>query len=342
MKHRVDLGEVKQVCAQPARVFDSAWEYAILGAVFFSMCRAIICFPLLFGLAFGSNLSRLAAREPVAPLSGVEVNGQLYFWDDIGRFIMPGETLRLNLTGNKESSGWLASAGELLEQDGGTVWVAPNVPGLYSLLATVGAAVKRINAFVMVPMERVKNGVLNGFSIGKYERTPPFSKFAKPRGFIEVTADNAGTPVSPRYTLGDFAPNAEAGYPKYMLLREELLIKLELLTDLVRTKVKGLERLCIMSGYRTPAGHRPGRSSAHYYGGAADVYVDTNHDGTMDDLNHDGRSTSADSRLLASWVDELESAHPELVGGCGWYRRTGARGPFVHIDIRGDPMRWHQ
>ncbi len=304
------------------------------------MLRVVVFSFILLGLAAGSNLTDFAVRGGVIPAT-VDVNGQPYYWSQFARFLLPGETLRLRLHSGREGSGWIAAAGELLEKDGFTLWVAPFVPGLYPLLATVGSTIMRLNAFVMVPAERVNNGVLNGFSIGKYERTPPFVRFGKPRGFIEVTADNVHTPVSPRYTLGDFAPHVE-GYPKYMLLREELLVKLELLTDLVCSRIKGLDRLSILSGYRTPAGHRPGKSSAHYYGGAVDVFVDVNHDGTMDDLNGDGQSNAADAKLLASWVDELESIYPELVGGCGWYRRTRSRGPFVHTDVRGEPIRWHR
>jgi hypothetical protein len=62
----------------------------------------------------------------------------------------------------------------------------------------------------------------------------------------------------------------------------------------------------------------------------------------MDDLNHDGKIDRKDAQLLAGYVDELEELHPGVVGGCGWYRRTWARGPFVHVDVRGERARWHQ
>ncbi|MEO0082034.1 MAG: hypothetical protein ABIL25_07065 [candidate division WOR-3 bacterium] len=297
---------------------------------------------LFLGLVFGSNVPPPAAGDTVVAECLVQLNGTALDWNEIGRFVMPGETLWLDILESRNHSGWVASAGELVEISGRTAWVAPSDPGLYPLIASVGETMKRINAFVMVPAERVTSGSLNGFSIGKYQRTPPFPRFDKPRGFIEVTAENAATPVSARYTLRDFEPKNTSSYPKYMVLREDLLVKLELLTDLVKGKGCGCERLAILSGYRTPAGHRSGVSSAHYYGGAADVYIDADNDGEMDDLNHDGQSTSADARILAGWVDELEQVHPELVGGCGWYRRTRSRGPFVHTDVRGEPMRWHR
>jgi len=297
---------------------------------------------LCLSLASGSNIAGMAARPRLVKDCRVEINGREYAWDDIGRFVLAGDTLWLAIHGEEEHSGWVASAGELTEVGGRTFWVAPPEPGLYPLIASAGSTVKTVNVFVMVPATELRDGCINGFRIGKYERTPPFPNFDKPRGFIELTEENAGTKVSPRYKLGDFAPKLQSGFPKYMILREELLVKLELLSDLVRSKGYTCERLSVLSGYRTPAGHRSGASSAHCYGGAADVYIDCNNDGHLDDLNRDGESSSKDSRILAGYVDELEALHPELVGGCGWYRRTSSRGPFIHTDVRGERTRWHR
>ena len=36
----------------------------------------------------------------------------------------------------------------------------------------------------------------------------------------------------------------------------------------------------------------------------------------------------------------IERQYPELVGGLGVYRATRARGPFIHVDVRGDRARW--
>jgi hypothetical protein len=60
----------------------------------------------------------------------------------------------------------------------------------------------------------------------------------------------------------------------------------------------------------------------------------------MDDLNGDGRVTTADARFLAQVAEQVEKKHPELIGGVGVYSATGAHGPFVHIDVRGYPARW--
>jgi hypothetical protein len=76
------------------------------------------------------------------------------------------------------------------------------------------------------------------------------------------------------------------------------------------------------------------------YGDAADVFVDSDGDGRMDDLNHDGRIDTRDARVIVSAVERVERLHPELAGGVGVYRATRSHGPFVHIDVRGRRARW--
>ena len=316
---------------------------------FSSMTSRLVLTILLAALAAGSaqaaNLSDASVRQRIDPAFRVEVNGYCYTWDNIGRCVLPGETLRLATPGYSTHSGWVASAGELLEKGSQTLWVAPADPGLYPLIATSGSVTKHVNVFVMIPYSSLKNGYLKGVRIGRYPSSTPFPNFTKPRGFIEVTPDNIDTKLSDRYTLRDLASRQPDVFPRYTVLREEILVKLELFTDLVRSKGFNFDKFTIISGYRSPfynQRNRSGRNSAHVYGGAADIFVDCNGDGHMDDLNHDGAVNRRDSKLLAGYVDELEAQHPEIVGGCGWYSRSYSRGPFIHVDVRGKPSRWHQ
>jgi len=275
----------------------------------------------------------------------LNVGGQVYEWNVIGRFVMPGETLSLALP-DSGNPGWAVSAGRLVEAGPHSVgWVAPQEPGLYPIAVTSGSALTTVNVFVKVPFDSLKDGRLHGYRIGRYPKTNPFPSFTVPEGFIEVTEYNIDTRVSPRYTLQEFVSRQPGEFPKYLVLQEQLVLKLELLTDLVRSKGHPCDKLTVFSGFRTPAFQRnrgAGTHSAHTYGGAADIYVDNDGDDRMDDLNGDGLSGSQDSKLLASYVDELEARHPELVGGCGWYRSTWSFGAFVHTDTRGEAMRWHR
>jgi hypothetical protein len=313
-----------------------------------NILRAIlISWVILAGFGAGATLSDATVRGQIRPKLSVDVNGFAYDWDNIGRFVLPGETLRLATSDNANSSGWVASAGELVDEGNATCWVAPQEPGLYPIIVTSGTTVRRINAFVMIPYDSLdKKGYLKGVKIGKYPKPiEEFPNFTQPKGFIVTTPDNLDTPVSPRYTLRDFASRTMEGFPKYTVLCEELLVKLELLTDLVQSRGFKFDRFRVFSGYRPPALNRRvryGRNSAHIYGGAADLIVDGDNDGQLDDLNHDGQSNRKDAKLLAEYAEELEAQHPELVGGIGWYSRTRSLGAFIHVDVRGTRSRWHQ
>jgi uncharacterized protein YcbK (DUF882 family) len=76
------------------------------------------------------------------------------------------------------------------------------------------------------------------------------------------------------------------------------------------------------------------------YGDAMDIYIDSDRDGGMDDLNGDGKVDVRDARVLAAAADKVEKNHPSLIGGVGVYAPTGAHRGFVHIDTRGYRARW--
>ena len=173
-------------------------------------------------------------------------------------------------------------------------------------------------------------------------------RYAPPPGFILVTPENEATAVSKRFRLRDFLTHDQPGvWPKVLVLSPTLLDKLELIGE--ELDRRGLPSgLHVMSGFRTPqynalgVGPKGGRASAsrHMYGDAADVIVDMNGDGVMDDLDGDGRSTFRDARVLYAVAEAVEARHPDLVGGLSPYRATAAHGPFVHVDARGTRTRW--
>ena len=173
-------------------------------------------------------------------------------------------------------------------------------------------------------------------------------RYAPPPGFIPVTPENESTPVSKRFRLRDFLTHDQQDvWPKVLVLRVALLDKLELIGDeLERRGLPG--RLHIMSGFRTPqynaqgVGAKGGRAShsRHMHGDAADVLVDGDGDGVMDDLDGDGKATIRDARLLFAVAEGVEARHPDLAGGLSAYPGNSAHGPFVHIDARGVRARW--
>ena len=128
---------------------------------------------------------------------------------------------------------------------GGWSLQAPAEPGLYALQVT-GTEGRRmdINLFVTVPASSMKNGGLNGYRIGPpppgHRRYPEL--YRPPPGFIEVTADMLDVQLSPHFRLRQLLCKQESGYPKYLVLKESLLVLLEGLLAAVRTAgEKGLQ-----------------------------------------------------------------------------------------------------
>jgi hypothetical protein len=206
-----------------------------------------------------------------------------------------------------------------------------------------------VNAFVMVPMEEVEDGMLRGYRIGSYPERPlrGLDAYEAPLGFIEVTPENRDTKISPRFTIGQFVCKQESSIPnKYVVLSPALIMKLEQALDLLGAKGIEADSLFIMSGYRTPfynkaIGNVP--NSRHVYGDAADVYVDFKpRDGDMDDLNGDGVVNKEDANYFYDLVQRFDVGNTEVSaqGGLGSYDRNAAHGPFLHIDTRGYPARW--
>jgi hypothetical protein len=197
---------------------------------------------------------------------------------------------------------------------------------------------------VLVPATRVRDGRLNGYRIGRYPAAGRRGDlYAPPRGFIEVRSGDRDTKVSPHFELGQFLSKQESDFPKYLVLDPLLLLKLERLVERLRRAGIDVDTLHVMSGYRTPfynAAIGNVAFSRHLWGNAADVFVDEDRNGTMDDLTGDGRIDRADAERLKALALDVERASPDLVGGVASYPGTAAHGPFVHVDVRGRAARW--
>ncbi len=223
-------------------------------------------------------------------------------------------------------------------------------PGVHRLAASSMHG-ESLVVVTLEPLAGLQGSQLQGYRVGQWPKQAPTSgnpRYDPPAGFITVTPENESTTVSKRFRLRDFLTHDQAGvWPKVLVLQTALLDKLELVGDQLQSD--GLpSSLHIMSGFRTPqynaqgVGDKGGRAtqSRHMFGDAADVFVDADGDGQMDDLDGDGRITIADARVLLAVAERIELDHPELVGGLSAYPGTSAHGPFVHIDARGVRARW--
>jgi hypothetical protein len=117
-----------------------------------------------------------------------------------------------------------------------------------------------------------------------------------------------------------------------VVLEEKLIDKLELvLRELVQAGHRA-DRVVVLSGFRAPyynergSGEGMARASRHQYGDAADIIIDSNGDGQMDDLNGDRRLDLRDVGPITSAIERIEQQYPEFVGRTRrWDREVHSR-----------------
>jgi uncharacterized protein YcbK (DUF882 family) len=266
-------------------------------------------------------------------------------------FAMPREKVSLAVsTGSRTLFSISAPQGALLATGPNKwTWEAPVKPGLYSIEAEnpAGQDIADFSAFVMVPDTEVRHGALNGFQIGSYPATPLKGNpiYIAPKGFIEVTRDNEDTKVSPNFRIKQFLTKQKSDYPKYLVLDERLVYLLEAIGAHLDSRGWAADDIVVMSGYRTPFYNKQlddTKYSLHQWGRAADIFLDKDGNGVMDDFNKDQVVTREDAVALANVLEALAKT-PELsafIGGIGIYGATPAHGPFVHVDTRPGRARW--
>lgn len=270
----------------------------------------------------------------------------------------------IDSSGKGVHPGTLPTGAELRYTEGGDVTPVDTQPrgtGVWRVALAIGNAIRPITDFSVIteaPFSEKSKGRIGLYYIGNWpaERTrakvgsskAPATAYANPPGFIEVTPQNEDTYVSEHFRLRDFLTHDQPNvWPKYLVLQLKLVDKLELVLEDLAAHGVDVSGVRVMSGFRSPqynktGGNPQGRAalSRHMYGDAADIYIDSNHDGVMDDLNHDGRITVDDSKVILAAEERVEAAHPELVGGGGIYPAGPGHGPFIHIDTRGYRARW--
>jgi uncharacterized protein YcbK (DUF882 family) len=238
-------------------------------------------------------------------------------------------------------------------EDTGTA--SPTAPGVWNVMVAMKGAVRSVpnlSVITLVPLSEKRSGRIGNYLIGSwpYEKggRPRSPQYAPPPGLVRVTPENMNTQVSEHFKLRDFITKGQQNvWPKYVAMSPRLLDKLELTIQELNASGIPAQHVGIISGFRTPqynaeGGNTGGRGalSRHMYGDAMDWYVDNDRNGSMDDLNKDGRVNKEDARVIGKAAERVEKKYPELVGGIGLYNPTGAHNGFVHIDTRGYRARW--
>ena len=278
----------------------------------------------------------------VTTAAGIEIG-----YEEFALFLRPGE--RLDLTANTPVT-WRHEDTALAGGEAGLVldWMAPDDPGHHHLYATSESG--EVMHLHLVVMRRLEPGQdrINGFQLGEYPSEPYRGQdnYRAPEYFVEVAEGVESIPVSPHFTLGQFLCKQDAGDgPAYLVVSERLVVKLENILEAVNERGWRTDGFTVMSGYRTPAynaGLGNGRNSRHIYGGAADIFIDTDGNGVMDDLNGDGQLDRQDAAVLFDLVESMAASGDEdwHAGGLGEYGPNAHHGAFVHVDERGWRARW--
>lgn len=266
-------------------------------------------------------------------------------------FVLPGREIVIEALQGPPTADYAACAedGEIAPK-GASSWTyaSPETPGVYDVRIddAAGGSSSVLRVFVKAPYTGEEE--LEGYRLGTYAREPlrNLSKYRMPEGLLRVSDEHHGLYVSPHFQVRQFLCKQQDGPPRYLLLGERLLLQLERLLEEFNLHGVTAKTLTVMSGYRTPWYNRSiGNTtvySRHLYGDAADVYVDEDGDGRMDDLNEDGRSDRADVEILYEIIEGLEerASWQPFVGGVGLYDAAPHRGPFLHVDTRGYRARW--
>lgn len=263
--------------------------------------------------------------------------------------VVPGVENTLTISGEPSAAVLEAPAGfDVTTRDNTIVVNAQNNAIANYARVRIGERDLTLTLVPLVPYTAMQNGTLDGYRVGEYEAVPlkGLEQYERPKGFIRLGSENEELWVADHYRMRDFQCKLD-GDTKYLVLRTDALLKLEILQHELQTQ-HGLDfdRFTVMSGYRTPYYNaRIGNEtsySRHLYGDAMDVFIDMDHDGSMDDVNRDGRIDTADARFILRVAEKIDESQEWgwLKGGAGVYHANAAHGPYIHIDARGYVARW--
>jgi hypothetical protein len=348
---------IDSVLLATAIVFGIAWMVAIVHAVATDaprpgLARGIASNPLSptapppAAYLLDAAVQMIAADAGVRGYSG-EVNVVLH---------EPGQPVPFTADAVADTASgamveYVTEAGDTVPADA----TSPPPPGIWNVLVRARNQVRQvpnIAVLSLVPLSEKRSGRIGSYLIGTWPHeqggTPRTPAYAAPRGMVRVTPENLDLPVSRHFRLRHFVTKGQEDvWPKYVLISPRLLDKLELTIDELERMGHPVQRVGVISGFRTPSynaggGNTAGRGaqSRHMYGDAMDWFIDNDGDGRMDDLNGDGRVDMQDLRIMAEAAERVERRYPDLIGGIGVYRPTGAHNGFIHIDTRGYRARW--
>ena len=292
-----------------------------------------------------------SAVEPNTAGDRFRVRSLTYTYDEGAVFAMPGEKIPLAVTAPATRLYRVDAPHGALTAMGPNrwTWEAPVNPGLYEIEveSPAGRTLAEFSAFVKVPATRVREGTINNYRIGFYPQKPLNGNpiYTPPDGFIEVTRETEDTRVSEKFRIKQFLTKQVSGFPKYLVLDERLVFLLEAIGRHLEPRGWDADDIFVMSAYRTPFYNKQlddTTYSLHQWGKAADIFLDKDGNGRMDDFDGNKVVSKEDAAALAGFLEKLAKTAElkSFIGGIGIYGSTAAHGPFVHVDTRPWRARW--
>ena len=299
---------------------------------------------MLIALMF--SLSAVRAYSDGRAGFTITVNGEKNPYQIFSVFLMPGKEVTISSDIAVSLSGDNILSDDAASKNKHT-FNAPENPGAYQVNIESANGGMILNVLVLTPTLAMKGEYLNGYRIGLYPAKPLRDNpiYNAPKGLFEVTKGNQDIKLTPHFTLKQFLCKQAGEYPKYLIVRERLLLKLEYLLERTNEKGYRIETFGFISGYRTPYYNKSIKNvqySRHVYGGAADIIIDQDQNGSMDDLNKDGVIDEKDVQIFYDIVEGEYSKerYKPFIGGLGFYRKNGRHNGFIHVDVRGSKARW--
>lgn len=212
----------------------------------------------------------------------VAVNNEIYPYKEFSTFVLPQDRIVIRILDDTNSTFVIdVDTGQLESPDAKRwVWHAPRTPGRTRLNIRRESDDASISLWVLVvvPAANLRDGLLRGYQIGRYPAPiKGIPIYDRPAGFIEIRPADMELRLSPHFVLGQFVSDRSSVFPKYLVLRERLLLKLEALLERTNQRGYAAESFAILSGYRTPVMNTQmggAEYSRHMYGGAASIIID--------------------------------------------------------------------
>jgi len=262
-------------------------------------------------------------------------------------FVLPQEPIKIEYTGRKSLRLSSKDMQFASKRKGIYIAQAPSESGIYQLEIqdVANSRIVQVSVVVMVPYEKMEAGYLEGYRIDDYPKEPlkGLKQYERPRGFIRIMEDNLDQQLSPHFTFEQFLCKQQSSYPKFIVVSTATLQMLESFLDFLNARGYDIDTFGVISGYRTPYYNRLIRNvvySRHIYGDAMDLFIDKDNDGSMDDLNGDGKFNGEDVAVLYNLAKEFHKENKAYIGGIGKYLQTSAHTEFIHMDNRGYVARW--